>query len=669
MKRQKRSLNAPTAPAELQRALPAWIFPALLAALVLAFYWVPLTSASAGVQWDAADMHYPLQKYFSDHVRSGSLPFWTPYLFGGYPFLANPEVGAWYVPHWPFFLAGITPRAIQMELALQAFLACLGAYLLISRLVENRVAAMLGALAYGLSGFFAGHSSHVGLFSAAAGFPWLLLLYRRAQDFDAVRYATLGGIAGGLMILAGYVQTAMYGFLALGLYAIADVVREPRRWLRPTAIVASMLCGALGVAAIQILPGLELTSHSIRAAQNYSHNAESVLQTASLTTLVAPNSQGAITGPYTGPEDVTQHYFYAGILLLPLALVGAARTKLRIPALLMLVPAGWYMLGPAAGLYRLGALVPGLHKVRAPVQGWFVLSLALAMLAAAGLDWVLRRWPVRYLGLAILAVLFVDVWYWNSIDNPLAYAHSSFEELYREKEEVGRVHVAATQPPLTRFDMPRNLAVLGPLDHPLDLKLEATYGYFSVELNAYDEYAAAIPHNLKLLNGLNVSRRLNTSTGQMDLNQDALPRFFFPKTVTDATSLEESRRALDTLDPAATAYVMGKHESVRQDPSASASVVSHDEQSYRVQYHAASPSLMVFSMAWYPGWHFIVQGRDVPALRVDHALMGAVVPAGDGQVEFRFQPNYFIAGAIVTLSTASGLILLSVFRRRGPLPA
>ncbi|MGA9626045.1 MAG: hypothetical protein WBQ65_16350, partial [Bryobacteraceae bacterium] len=210
MKKRKKRREAPTPAAAPSRDMP-WVAPALIALCAILFYWTPMTSPSASIQWDAADMHYPLQKYFSDRLLSGKLPFWTPYLFSGYPLLANPEVGAWYPPHWPFFLAGIAPRSIQFELALNAFLACLGAYFLILRQVASRAAAVLGALAYGLSGFFAGHSSHVGLFSAAAGFPWLLLAYRRAADSAAFRYTALGGLAGGAMILAGYTQTAVYG--------------------------------------------------------------------------------------------------------------------------------------------------------------------------------------------------------------------------------------------------------------------------------------------------------------------------------------------------------------------------------------------------------------------------------------------------------------------------
>jgi hypothetical protein len=33
--------------------------------------------------------------------------FWDAISLCGYPFLANTEVAAWYLPHWPFILAGV----------------------------------------------------------------------------------------------------------------------------------------------------------------------------------------------------------------------------------------------------------------------------------------------------------------------------------------------------------------------------------------------------------------------------------------------------------------------------------------------------------------------------------------------------------------------------------
>ena len=632
--------------------------PAAIAACVIAFYWVPMTSPSASIHGDAADVHYPIQKYFSNRFSPRQFPFWTPYVLSGYPLLANPEVGAWYPPNWPFLLAGITPRSIQLELALNALLACLGAYLLISSHVENRMAAMLGAFAYGLSGFFAGHASQVSLFAAAAMFPWLLMAYRRAMDVAPVRYTAFGGLVGAALILAGSGQAAVYSFLGLGLYAFADWWRERRGWLRHVAIIVFMLAGALACAAIQLLPSQELAGESSRAADS-STIVEGFLHPGSLMTLVAPDWLGAISGGIQGPSDTTQFYFYAGLFVLPLALIGAVKSGVRLPGLFLIVPPVWYMLGPAGGLYYLGTLAPGLHEFHAPVEGWFLAALGLALLAAAGGEWIFARWRSPFLPVLVAGLLFVDVWYWNSLRNPLAYAHASFDELYGSSEEAGR-NEAFKQPQLTRFHAPGNRVSMGPKLHPLDLKLEATYGASLLDPGPYRDYLDAMERNPKLRDGLNVGRFLNVATGRIDENASVLARAYFPKAVVDVRSLAESRQALETLDPAVKSMVLWPHAPIRQDPDAAALVVSYGEQWYRVHYHAVSPSLLTLSVAWYPGWRANLDGHPLPILRVDHALMGVIVPAGDNEFAFSFHSNRFGTGLAISL--VSGLVLVASAR-------
>jgi hypothetical protein len=643
-------------PASEPQKQSRWAAPAVIAALVLVFYLVPLASESASIQWDAADLHYPFQKYWSDHVRSGSLPSWTPYVYAGYPFLAYPETAAWYPPHWPFFLIGITPRMIQAELALNAFIACLGAFLLISRLVENRSAAVLGGLCYGLSGFFAGHASHVGIFAAAACLPWLLLAFRRALDGSAVRYTALGGMAGAAMILAGYFQTAMYGFLALGLYALADLYRAPRRWLRIASIVAGMLALAIIVAAIQIVPTLELVETTSRATSNYSRTTDGVLELRALPTLVAPDWLGAISDKYTGPADITQYYFYAGFLLLPLAALGLAKTKTRLHALFLIVPAAWFMLGSAAGLYRFAMLLPGMNKVREPIQGWFVVALGLAMLAAAGFAWVVRRWRVPYLGAILIAILFIDVWYWNVIENPLAYGHSTFDSAYGDGEDALLRHVARAVPPLTRFGGGRR-APVGLQNYGLDLHLETTAGYAALPIGDYMRYLAVMKQNPNLRDGLNVSAYLTADLAGVASNASVLPRVYFPKSIVDAGNKAEALRAIQTLDPRLQSVALLPHSPIRQDPAATAAVLSYNEESYRIRYHAVSPALLRLSVPYYPGWRATVDGQQLPIVHVDLALMGVVVPAGDRELRFSFRADSFGIGVAITLA---GLVLCSL---------
>jgi hypothetical protein len=610
----------------------------------MVFYWVPMTSSSASIQWEAADVHYPMQRYLSDRLSPRRFPFWTPYVLSGYPILANPEMGAWYPPNWPFFLAGITPRSIQLELALNAILACVGAYLLISGHLQSRMAAMVGAFAYGLSGFFAGHASQVGLFAGAAMFPWLLLAYRRAIDISPVRYAAWGGLVGAALILAGSGQAAVYSLLGLGLYAFADWWRKRQGWLRRVATAGFMLGGALACAAIQLLPAMELAAHSTRAP-GCSTIREGALLPRSLMTLVAPDWLGAISG--VKPSEMAPYYFYAGLLVVPLAAIGAVKSGMRLAGLFLIVAPVWYMLAPS------------LHKSGAPVEGWFLVALGLALLAAGGGDWIFTRWRTPYLPVVVAGLLFVDVWYWNSLKNPLAYAHASFDELYGASEEAVRLRVAMQQPPLTRFDAPGDRASMGPMLHPLDLSLEATYGPF-LNPGPYRDYLDAMARNPKLRDGLNVSRFLNVATGSIDENPAVLPRAYFPKAVDDVRSLEESRRALETLDPAVKSIVLRPHTPIRQDPEATALVVSSDEQWYRIHYHAASPSLLKISVAWYPGWRADVEGERLPMVRVDHALMGVIVPAGDNEVALNFHSNRFGYGLAISLT--SGILLLACIR-------
>ena len=86
-------------------------------------------------------------------------------------------------------------------------------------------------------------------------------------------------------------------------------------------------------------------------------------------------------------------------------------------------------------------------------------------------------------------------------------------------------------------------------------------------------------------------------------------------------------------------------------------VVSNGEQWYRIHYHAVSPSLLKLSVAWYPGWSAELDGKTLPVVRVDHALMGVILPAGDSEVAFNFHSNHFGSGLAISL--VSGLILLA----------
>lgn len=649
----------PAAPRRIDKYLPA-----ILVMAVLICYWTPLTSPNASIQWDAADEFQPGQAYLAEELHAGRLPFWTPYIWAGFPFLADPQLGAWYPLNWPFLWIGPSPRVFAAENLLHALLACFGAYLLAKNLLGNPAAAIFCGLTYGLSGFFAAHSSHTPMFQAAAWLPWLLLLFARALESGTWRNGALASLAAGMIILAGHFQTALYCFAALALFALARLLAEPPRWRRIVPLALAIPCAGACLSAVATLSGLELAAHSIRSIVSAASHSEGFLPAGSLVTLLYPNYYGVISGTYNGPPDITQYYFYAGILLLPLAALGLRDRAARRVGACLIVPAVWYAAGSALGLYYLVAHLPGFRSIRAPVHIWFVASLGLALLAAAGFTWMTTRWRSPWLPVALLAVTCLDLGYWNSAQNPLAYARSSYEDTYGAGEQLFARAVAGSLPPLSRFDAPEHIPTFGPLSHPLQAKVEVTYGYNPLMLSRYADYTAAMRANPKLKNGLNVARMLDTQRAAVVPNPDGLPRVTVPPKLISVTSDAEGRRLLATLDPAQQALVPATLAALQQDPQAIAQVVDYSGSRYRIHYRSTRETLLRISAAFFPGWRASVAGRALEVYPVDHALMGVVVPPGEGDVILEYHSNYFAAGAIVSLVALLACLLAIATQRR-----
>ncbi|MGO1585025.1 MAG: YfhO family protein [Mesonia sp.] len=85
-------------------------------------------------------------------------------------------------------------------------------------------------------------------------------------------------------------------------------------------------------------------------------------------------------------------------------------------------------------------------------------------------------------------------------------------------------------------------------------------------------------------------------------------------------------------------------------------------------YTLAEDRLAVFSEVYYPhGWHAYIDGEKIEHLRADYVLRAAMLPKGNHELVFKFQPEVVQQGSMITL--ASGvvfllLILVGVFYTR-----
>ena len=392
-----------------------------LAGLVAGFFWRPLFTHDSWLPiggGDLASFFYPLYTFIHDSIHAGQFPLWNPYAFAGMPLAADVQSGLFYPPNLLAWLVVPSGRygygTLETLLIAHYAWAALGMYRWLRALDLRRVAALGGAAAFAFCGFMTAHFGHMPLIFAAAWLPWNLLLARRAALSPNPAWIAPAGAALGLTFLAGHPQTFLYEALAVGLYwaslaltgattpaagglatrrplALLPAAWRSVAWRLPTVTLI-----AAGLGLVQLLPAQELAGQSLRSGITYEQATEHAMQPVGLLNLVLPRVYGANPRDYWVPWQSTENWGYLGLIVLILAAAGLVLRRdrrLGFPvALAVLALLG--MLGPFSILFSwLHGLTPGFDKFRAAGRLLLLLSVAVAGLAAFGLDTLLRVLP------------------------------------------------------------------------------------------------------------------------------------------------------------------------------------------------------------------------------------------------------------------------------------
>jgi hypothetical protein len=100
---------------------------------------------------DVARTYYPERRVIAEILRSGTFPFWNPYVNGGQPLAANPAYAVFYPIQW-LVGHGTFRNAFHLVVVLHFPLAAVGMYLLTRSLGTRRVVAWLAGFTYALGG-------------------------------------------------------------------------------------------------------------------------------------------------------------------------------------------------------------------------------------------------------------------------------------------------------------------------------------------------------------------------------------------------------------------------------------------------------------------------------------------------------------------------------------
>jgi hypothetical protein len=339
---------------------------------------------------DLITYYYPMLRWEFAELAHGRLPLWNARQSAGTPFLAIPNVGLFYPLYGPFlFLPAATAQTVDIVIHLAV--AGFTMFVFCRHMGMAAGASLLGALIYACHGGMVTKVYFPNFLAPTAWMPALFPLLDRVLAGRSTRAAAALAVVVALMVLGGNLQFVYFGALALIPFGVVRVVGVVARDGSRVASRAAMLlvaagCAALLLASVRLLPAAEYMRDTWRPPGELSMDQAAIMA-------VPPNSLIAnLLSPLPGPDLARQEY--VGVLPLVLAGVGLALWRPRSVAVAMGVT------GVGAALYALGPHGPVFPVLfRLPVGSWFrgpnrvlaVLGLAVAFLAAGGLDVLWRR--------------------------------------------------------------------------------------------------------------------------------------------------------------------------------------------------------------------------------------------------------------------------------------
>lgn len=376
----------------------------VLMLMVLAVFWRHVFTSDVPFFRDVAGEHFPRSMELRALVRSGNLPLWNPYEHCGEAVASNPIYLLFYPTAW---LAWILPPVFGFKLhyVLHFFLLAAGGFSLARRMDLRPVSCWFAGALWVFSGPAMSLGNFYNMLPAVAWMPWVIL---------AADYLMRQGGWRGTGVFAGAVAmqvltaepTSLLSSLVLALgWCVAKYgdFRSPLRSPTNNALVGRFLAAgflSIAFAAAQIVPAvIHLTTTPRGSNLTFAHSGFWSLHPLKLLEILVPEIWGnwmTYTGGlpwiYLDGREPFLLSVFVGIVPLALAAVAVLTVKDRMVRFWALAA----ILGLLVAMGRFTPLfsffynvIPIFRVLRFPVKALLAPTLAVAMLAAVGCEYLL----------------------------------------------------------------------------------------------------------------------------------------------------------------------------------------------------------------------------------------------------------------------------------------
>jgi hypothetical protein len=361
---------------------------------------------------DSFSQLYPWRSLAGEYWRRAQAPLWNPYMLSGIPFLATLQ-SATLSPLNIFYTFLPDVWAWTAIVVMQVFLSALFMYLFLRSIKLPVLPSLFGALTFCFSGYMVGRLEYATGSQAGLWLPLLLLFTNKLWENRTFLYLAIVAGIFFMLFTAGDFQVPFYSVGIYVLYVLFKYFRDKNKQSFVYALVG--LAAGILLAALQLMPTLDLYGQSIRAGDNYVQEYNyGLLDFKKITNFIWPDFYGnVVTGNYWGTYTYHEYIAFVGVCALLLALYSLLKKKsseekfvwfIFVLSLLFLFP------NPIALLpYKLH--LPGLSSSLASrilfVSGWCLSVLSAYGLAKAIKNKFSNLWPILIILLVISLSVFM----------------------------------------------------------------------------------------------------------------------------------------------------------------------------------------------------------------------------------------------------------------------
>jgi len=424
----------------------------LVAVILLpVFYFLPeLLGQNVFAGIDTSRLNMPLRHFDREMFAQGAIPLWNPYMFAGFPHLAESESGVFYPGNIFIHMPGDFFHWYSVEVIAHFMIAGAGFYTWMRMRGHGKPSSAFLAMTYTVTPFLIFHITAFGLFTSIVWLPWYFVIFDKGLKSDHPVITGLWfALFLGVMLVSGSVQSAFLGISGVLLYGLGKIIAAKdfkerlKLFLKILAVLIPCILAPL-IAAIQLLPTYELSQYSERAATTG-------LEFYDLGTwLTFPRLMSIFLFPaLDNPADIQDYgssLCYMGIVPFLLAIMSMYNfpDKRRIFAPLLIAGIIALLLGFGRNLPGYDYLVsfPPFSLFRYPGRFAHVALTLFLPLAAPSIDWLIKnasefkKWVLPVIGIVLVGSLAIQILLTYPFSRMLVQERSQFDQSLAFFDEI-----------------------------------------------------------------------------------------------------------------------------------------------------------------------------------------------------------------------------------------